>query len=593
MNRVLFTILTCFLLATTAWADCARLRELTPEGAGVYGEVEGVKDSWQKLSEGELARRAQEFPPVARWKAISLPAVKFLVGQISGQLGLEPQQLQHEVFGGSVLLAMWPEERNGEWDGGGLLLVDAPNAALLQAAVDGFNVASQRAKELQSLEKLTHSGSTYHVRHMRRNGKDSTEFIAVMGNIGVLTNRKSLMLRVLELHAQGTAPAGSIAAAPWYTVALSQVHPQASVRLVLNPRPWSPMVLASLKKGMEEDPKSKPVAEAAQHLFESLDFAAASLDVSDGLGFQASVRFDSEKLGPLWAARLDAWGGEVAALDFVPRQALVVLAGRLDPAPLVEGMMPLLEEKELDDAKKLAAVAGAVTGGWKFWQEVVPNLGPNWASFLVPSTTSQPGEIPVDWVTVLQVREPAPADPTIAPLPVVMRNTLKMVMNVIAVAHNAEHAGRIATVKSIEKDGLHFSFIEGLSDLPANVVPSLTLSQGYLFLGTSREAIKHMARLSASDSLPQHSPWPRLFPASWKRPSHVAYFNLQATRTFLHDHRAQLIPALAAQKKVEPAQVERSLGQLQSILQLADYLSLADKVDAQGISISVRWLTEK
>jgi len=594
MNRSTFSLaLAAFALALGLVSPCLAghdtLRAMTPAGAGLYLEVDDLAEQWTRFRASELSERWQAFPPMARWQQTNIPALKLIAGQITGQLNLTNADLP-KIFGGSALVAVWPERKGEGWEGTGLLLVESPDAELLKKLIAGFHDVSRRNGELKSLDEVPHAGVSYQIRRIRRGGADSSEFVAVVGNIGILTNREPLMRQVLDLRAAGSDPAGSLAtAALLRSQAKTAPTSKALARLLIDPKVWGPMVEAGLRDAAAKDPDSAPAIKALGELYPSLQSWSVTAEVeADGLTFSSYLQLDRARVPAAWAAGISAFSGASRFLRLVPADAVIAVAGRMELAQVARLLIALVEPKDKAELIQFRAVAAAVLGGLDIWDDVLPAMGPDYGLYVGRDRQVTEGGLPLEAVFAIAIQEtPAKGDDKPA-LATGLDGALKTLMSFAAVAHNVEKPGRVATVKSQVRDGISLTWMEGISGLTSGVSPSFSLSKGYLLLGTSREALLRAGTLSASDSLAEQSHWESHLPPSVRQPGQVLYVNLVSARKLVSEERPVLVAAIARVKSIEPAKVEKSLTQLDAILKLADHVVAVKQIDADGIAMALR-----
>lgn len=585
MKHLIYAAGLCLLtLTSTVLAGAQTVRSLVPDDAGLYVEAVDVADNYDRFMESETWARLKAFPPLKNWYQKNSLGLTFISTEIGRQIGVPTKDLFRKVFGGSVAVAVWPPDEVGSENFPGLLVVEAPDAEVLAKVIDGVNEANRKSGELLNLDEATYGGVTYFVRRVRRDGNESTEYLAAVGNLGLLSNREAVLRTALDLRAKGTKPAGSLAQSPAFQEAVGRGPQEAVLRWFLNPRPWDPFVRQGVQEGIENDPGAAPILRGIGDYWQAMRFWSAFVTLKNGISIDAVIRHDAERMAPGTQAFVASFGGEARFAEMVPQGALAVVSGRMDIGKLGQEFLAILEQQEPEEWSKLRSVSAALLSGLDPVRDVLSRLGPDYGFCIMPAGTDS--ALPVHWMSGLQIRsgDTTSDEPTTK---FAVDEALRTLLRFGAVAHNAENDDHTAVVKTKVENGHRFTWVDGLKNMPPGWTLAYTVSQGYLLAGSSREVLLETLQRPSSESIAAEGR-EHLVDADGKLPSQVFYVNLRAARELMETHKQQLIDTVSEMKDVEPDVAEKGLRQLHTLLRLCDQVLAVKHISDSGVQVRIR-----
>ncbi len=316
--------LLCALLALiaalplAAWSqDAPRdLTHLVPDDVGLVVQFDNLSQHVDRFEAGALYSRLQKFPPWRQWLEKQQPQLAAIAEQVGQQLNTQPVDLWKYVFGQEVVLAAWPPLVDPK-------VVDPKAKAQKAEAGPGLVLVradtEQRLRDLrESLTRLASGGQTnwrdrthqelrFRELTVRDGGNEQQFFVAIIGQVGGLTNDERIMKRVLELAAAPAADnAGSVAALDIFRACHDDLPGDAAVRVFLNPRTWDAALAADLK--------ATPAAELAEkqafvEFWKSVRYGGLSCELGQRLLVQGVMRLDAQRVPAVFREVLGSFGG--------------------------------------------------------------------------------------------------------------------------------------------------------------------------------------------------------------------------------------------------------------------------------------------
>ncbi len=584
------------LLAVEAQAADRELHTLVPRGAGLYAEIRQLGGGLQALEGSELLTRVENYPPVAQWRQKDLPALRIVAAAVALQFGINAEELTERLLAASAAVAIYPqvpgqppvappEDDPSAFTGAGLVLLDVGDAALVEQVFQGINRLTRQSGELVGLDEGRHAGLAYHVRTVVRGGERSQEYWALIEGIVAVSNSEALLKQVLAAAAEQDGAAGVSTGLPDEAQRLwQQLDQHAMLRAVVVAEPWRAW-LEQRRPALEAAGEDHSGAESLLSLGEAVAVGLRlgpeiSADVYVGLTPEAwpvAWRTWWENLRRDETAAIDQWLGRV------PADALLVVYGRFDVAAVLKAAWQWNDGSHQRELTRLSAAVSAITEVEHAERDYWPRLNPSVQLSVEPPLEQSPSILP-DVVA----RWGFTPDDGSEPIHAAAARLLDWLWTTAAVAANAElplerivaepvrvhraASGRSATLRHLggPPDWLEPTYFVG--------------EQGVVFSNSAKRAE------AAETAAPEESLREALSAEDRPAAAHGVWMriNLSACRAYLHEHRTGLTRLLADARRVPDDRADRAVGQLLSVLQLADSITLTSRVDGSTAWIGLR-----
>ncbi len=476
------------------------------------------------------------------------------------QLQLDLTRLRDDVFGDAVVLAYRPSPPGEPGKDQGLVLLRARDAKLLEEFVQRINALQQQTGDLQKLERRTHHGVTYY-RRVERSGEN---FYYLRGPVLAFTAQEAILRQAMDRD----------------RLAATEVEPPVAGRLRslgvdkclavlwINPRAFAPELQhkAASAQGTQ--------AAALKRLlvyWKALEGIAVSATLHKDLELALAIRARVTELPPA-AQRFLATAARPSELwSRFPDQALLILAGRIDLAALVE----LLSEFMTEEARKgfRAAVDRHVEAvlGKDVVRRLLTSLGPDWGFCIAAPPAAARAWFP-HLLGVLRIRSGDAAGS--APLTVL--GALNACAMLVVLSHNREHADPLS-LQTIRQDQVEVKYLVNDNLFPPGFQPAFAFKEGFLVLASSPEAIRRFG----APNLPDTS-------GSSAEEVPLVRLSLRALYTFLKERREPVILYTAKAHGINPEEAGRRLDHLLGVLQLFDRLEVTQRAASGQATLTLR-----
>jgi hypothetical protein len=530
--------------------------------AGLCLEVDGATAQAARFMASDLGRRLDAFPPVAEWRARHGAGFAGFVAEASQQLDLSSGDLAEALFGGNALLALWPPA-SGEDESRVLVLVRADRPALLARALAGLCGAQERSGVLLDVEERSHAGHAYQVRTLRTTKGERRLWLAVVENVAILAGDDATARRVLDRCAAEAPAEGSLAASTTYESMRAQLDPAAGVRLYVNPRAWDAPAVPDFAEEW-------PLGTSLSDVWKAARGFAASMTLGETVAVHTRVEFEPETLPSATRSLLAGMSGTIAPFDGVPADCLAAFAGRIEPAAFAQRVLQGSQGAR-DDSAQTAWLLG-----WDFLGHAVGGLGPDFTMWMDRSPAGAAG-LP-GWM--LGVRTAGRSPPSTADRDQALAAALEAA---IAIRQGpADNGTRLA---SSESEGLRLHTITDAGG--DGITVAFSSDEGRLLAGQSSDGVARAARLEPGQSLGASPRFRELAGRTVAASGFIAYLDCAGLRDIVDRHADTLEADMVRKKKVTPDVARRSIHQLRALLDLADSLVAAARVDESGVSMSL------
>jgi hypothetical protein len=570
----------------------AALLRLVPPDAAVVVSVDGLRDQARAFLASKLAADLGKLPAVKAWLASDkFQQFERSHAQIERALGANLNAVRDELLGDAVVLALrLPADPAADPSlGGGMLLVQVRDYALLKRLISFVNTAQQESGELTRVIDRQRGGTTYHLRELPpAAGRLPEWYVDYPDGTFAFSNSESLIQAVIDRK----VPAGAVASLPGpgpriepglgdqprFKKVENRLPARGVVRLFVDPRHF--------EWAFTRAPGSKPsdirVKEMLERYVAAADYAGANLEWSDAGIVVSAV----ETLNP---SRLDAWLRRWATdgrpvdpkLTRVPPTTMALASGRLDAVSLFDGLVLLVAEA---DQSKLANFETLLTGlllGQDVRSRVLPQLGPGIVAYVdsaadrgqgAPGAGALPGgRWPFPAVIAVSVSGDSGTSSTASVLDA-LDNALRTVLAMSALDEKrAQGRGRITTQQ-----------VAGVTvmtlDPPVPFAYAIDRANHRVVLGTKAAAVARYLESSADPAAGQF--FRTLQATAFAGAQAYACVNLDAFSEWAGKHRDRLASALATRQNRPIADVESDLAQVLALAQLFQAGFVTSRIDA-------------
>ncbi|HEX4147777.1 MAG TPA: hypothetical protein VHY20_02270, partial [Pirellulales bacterium] len=271
----------------------APLASLVPDDAGLCFEVHHLSDHLREFRRSDLYGRLAALPPLRAAVGGRIGQLRQLTTKLEKQLGVGTETLWASVIGQEVLLAVWPSAEPGG-EGPALFLVRSPKPEMLDEVFSYFVAEQRRAGKLEDEPAAIElPNQQTRVAAIRAQGKRPTAYLAVCGNLGVVSTSSQLVEQVLRNEDAQAAAGSSLAALPAYRAAQASLEADAAVRIFLNPRPWQAQFEAGPRP---RDAREALVRDTLLTTWKASEYLVASLSFDHELRGEAYLKCDVKSL---------------------------------------------------------------------------------------------------------------------------------------------------------------------------------------------------------------------------------------------------------------------------------------------------------
>ncbi len=321
------------VVLATSIARAGSLAELVPSDVGICVQGRRLPTQFHAMLSGPLGQRILAHHAVKKWHSERDGDLKQLKRDLEAHFDMPFAELCDGVAGEEILLGVWPDEVPGRGDGPALLLVQARKPDILRRALQAICAEHEKSGELLPSEMASVGGQQHELQVLAPDGDEQRLYLVAVRELGVLSNSKPLAIGALERQAAANAAkdataANSLAALPAYAAAAARLPADRTVTLFVNPRAWDQSLDVSVNADGDQDQLSAAERDKLLAAWRSTEYVAAAASLGASLRFDGVWHARAEEL-PIEARELaDATSGRAGFLEFVPKDALVALAGR-------------------------------------------------------------------------------------------------------------------------------------------------------------------------------------------------------------------------------------------------------------------------
>lgn len=560
--------------------DRDNLLGLIGADAGLCIEVKDLKKHLPQIEHSEFFRRLQQLDLYQSWVGsehyrqllMARASVERLTGRPFGEtIG--------DMFGESVVVAVYPAT---DGQAAGVLVTRASGPEAIRSALDAWNRA-----EPHRTETLEHLGQVYHARtraSASQLGASATIYYVTLGRNLALSDSESRIRQVIELeaasHSDDSATKTGGAAALIDTEKFQQARESLSSDSIasayFDPRSWDGFL------DFESDDSYRHRALCA--IWRRCESLIAGVRLSDGPVLELIVHYDGADASPKWDRFIERAQGDADFRHRVPRRAIAAVAGRHDIGGLKKLIPEFLPQRMQRQWDNYLATARGLLFGLDLFDDVLPELEPNWGAYIVPGTPERIANgAPLDGLIAFQLPDPEHDEvgETGLSLRAALDNALRASLNLIILNNDDTTQSEPAVVRSEKRDGVMVHWIEGLESYQ----PAYALGEEYLLIASTPELISECLTIRPEESL---AAVPRIECARQEYcplDNQLLYVDVVDLRNLIADQRELFIHHATTTHGWPLEWAKYELERVEDVLQLVDTAFLAGQINEHRLHI--------
>jgi len=414
--------------------------------------------------------------------------------------------------------------------------------------VERLNRAQKDSGDLKELEERRHAGAAY----FRRAERKGENFYYVNGPVLAFSSQEDMVRQAIERdRKEGSGE----------PVAAKQLRLLGADRglagLWINPRAFD----AEMDRNLEQAKGAEAVVQRAfLRYWKALDGVGLALEIEKEARLTLTLRGRTDDL-PAAAKRLLTEAARPSeAADRFPEDALLTVAGRLDPAALLD-MLADFQTKEARAALAEALERGfGAPSGKDFAKEVLPALGPDFGLCLLAPAGPDKGLVPQGLLAV-RVGSDQGADQAVL-------SAVDFYARLAAMSYRGP--GKGISLKTLRQDKVEVKYLAGEGAFPAGVQPAYALKDGYLVFASSPEALRRFGPAKTSGAVP------------------LLRLSAKALSRYLTERREELVAVVAEKHNLSKDEAARRLDGLLVGLRLLDRVEISQSSEAGRLSLTLR-----
>jgi hypothetical protein len=554
----------CVVLALTvgarAWGGgpADALLKLVPADAGLTISVEDLRGRARTLLDSPLVTELRRLPAFkAMLQSAGFQGFEQSRAKLEALIGEDIATLRDKLFGEAVVLSLRLPEQGGPESARGLLLVRAPDGALLDRLIAGLNARREDPEPTQAVARRR-GGTTYHVRTFRP-GTKLDEYYAVLGGGDFAWSNSEDLIRGAIDRSEGQR--GGLSEVPAFQRVRQGLPERALASLFVDPRFVARVLAAAPRSGKPEDER---VFALVGRYLSAVRYAGAGLEWQGGPLLHTEEVLDPQAFGPDWKrwAAQDETGPP--ALLRVPSTAVAAATVSVDLSLVLKVLLSLVTERDQPKVDNLLLALQGVLLGRDVAEEILPQVGPGVLIYVErPDAdgpfTRLPGAV------VLRLRpgqEGVRAGEAI-------ENGLRTLL--AAHALDERHDGGRLQVESSKVPGGEVTSLSKASPF------AYSRHEGQVIVGTSAGAV---ARALAAQSDPKAGDrFEALRSAHFPGVGSFACLDLRAALSYAESARPALARRVAAKHHQPEAEAARDLDHALSLISLFDAAFITSTID--------------
>jgi len=538
------------------------LLRVAPPDAALVVVVQNARGHVRSLIESPFA---EWFPTTTAGKkllvSIDLKQLRDVGTTILPALGTTPQALLDDVLGDAVAFAYTPAPEGKPGDERAVILIRPGKPESLVKIIDKLNDLQRQGGELKAIVRREHAGAEYFERQKPEGGG---EFYCFRNGVFAFSGTEADIKAVLDRDKTEAKDKPPVLVGRMQKLGVAD----AAVVVLVNPRPLDAEVKAKITAAK---PDERRLFLRFEEIWTSLEYAAISVSLGKDLELGLSLRFNPEKVPADVKKWLIGPHDSSTAENLIPEKALLGIAGHARASEildLVASLAPMAPDKP-GVKEWIGKTLGSVVGQDKL-PLVLESLGPNWAMWVEQPVKD--GFLPTV-VAAVEVSGEGEARTTAEKT---LLQAVEFGFQTARVAYNVKHTDQIELKET--KDATTGVVIKSLVNdkgFPPGFRPSFALTQGYLVLATSPEAITQF-KLPAADATPA------------KGYTTLARISGTHSRAYLQTHGGKLAKFLSQIGIGEEKNLHGHIESVAAVLELVDSVDLIRRDIENGLKLELR-----
>jgi hypothetical protein len=569
----------CANIAFAADGEVDLRRTAGPESALVI-EVSGLPSLYTGVRASRWFERVTESALFRRWRgSAGFAGLVRTVNEVEGHLGEPLPKVVEGLARNGVVCVLEP----------------ASEGVVPGWVLAGHGVSAERVAELVALwnrleqartETRTAEGFSWTERQAGQ-ASDAPLVYVVRGARWWLSNREHLLRGAVTRCTAETVPVAAEAKFDW-SREFDRLPKNAHVRAVARARAWDDMLKVdeALVSDNAGDKFTAQWWRGTDALSCSLAFDAEGAEQGPDIELRASW----SEASPRWLAVCESSQGGTPFLERVPANALVTVAGRLQPLAGWNWLPIPDDEHARRDLGRLRSVVMGLCFGMDPFDDILAGLEANWGLAVVPLDGDVPGRWPLAVVALCELPGEGRTDWDASRRSLLRRglaNAVRTGLTIWSVSINEKRDGRPTRLRvepALEGSAApELVWLDGLDEAE----PCYSVGDRFFALGTSPVPLRSLLESSSSntgwrggDTFPRDDA---------VRQNVLAHVAVKRLRDWLVDQKAALAEAIARSQKLDAQGVERRLERLSEGLELADDLVLGARFEEREIMLRGTW----
>jgi Protein of unknown function (DUF3352) len=531
------------------------LLRLVPDDVAFCLVVQDLRTQARALAASPFAEAFRKSPFAAALKdSDEFKKLALLDAELRKQLGFDAAAITDKLLGDAFVLAYRSSPPGKTDQDQGLFLLRARDADTLGDFVERLNRVQKESGDLKEIEERRHAGVPY-FRRVERKGEN---FYYVNGPVLAFSSQEAILRQAVERDREKSTAEPAVAKHLRLLGA-----DKALAGLWINPRAFDAEMARNLEQAKGAD---AVIQRALQRYWKVIDGAALALSLEKDARLTLTLRARTEDLPPAAKRLLAAAKGPSEVWDRFPQDALLTVAGRLDPVAILEALGDFQTKEAraaLSDA--LERSLGAPSGK-DFAAELLPALGPDFGLCLLAPAGGDKSPVP-QGLLALRVGSDKGADEAIL-------SAIDFYVRLAMVTYRNQ--GKAISLKLLRQDRIEVKYLSGEGAFPAGVQPAYALKDGYLLFASSPEVIRRFGPATVGKTVGE-VPLLRL--------------SARGLHEFLTTRRDALLPVVAERNDMSKEEAGRRLDALAAVLRLLDRVEISQSSEAGRLSLTLRLQT--
>ncbi len=588
-------------LAVPATPQAGDLAALAPDDVGLCVQVTNLDRHVDAALASPLLNHLEQLEFFREFEVTAnLRKLLGIATRLGAQVGQRPDEVRRKLFGGDLLLAVWPSLPMGDVLGRGLLMFETSDAELLMKLQDSLADAQAGADPDMEIRQPMHAGRAYVMREVEHDGATHSLCFAALDRLAIITGDEALLKRALELHAQPAGATGSLAQSQAYRQSRARAKAGAPFQWFVQTRSWDDLVRQQTSRLAPGQPL---LGAALWEIWQKSDYWLINLDPGTLFFIDAFIACRHAELPAPLSTFAASLRGECSFFERVPSDALVAVAAHGDlkraqqwlrSGPIREalgGADPLVAPRR-EVGRQLQDIANGFFVGLELFEPLLSGLGPNLGGYLLapprtggaPASAADSTQTPgLQWLFSVQAGEEPMAD--VLDLKNNLDIGLSAALQWVANLPGQTNSPGAARVRREEINGVEVTALEGARALPPGVVAAYAIADDYLLAGTSSPGVAAAAYPDSAKSLASSSRWRQLTGSPEVVWGQQLYVDCRGLRSMAGERRQELAQMVSLWRRLRPETASLALDELLWLLEPLNALAVTMRVDDQGVSL--------